>query len=203
MTANADKFKLAIERFDAANREDPTKEVEEGQEYPKELLYAQRMTHWLQRLAPGASEPLRLAARCQHICRWMIPRNRYPMDRDGYHQWRTTLANFHAEKAGQILREVGYDEQTATRVQSLVRKEHLKSDPETQLLEDVICLVFLESHFESFAKQHDEGKLIHILRRIWTKMSRRGQQAALELELPQPIRALIEKAFGKHDVDKP
>jgi hypothetical protein len=154
------------------------------------------MTGWLERLAPEASEPLRLAIRAQHLCRWTIPRSQYPMDRRGYHQWRTHLARFHAEKAGEILCEVGYDAATIARVQALLRKEGLKSDPETQLLEDVACLVFLESYFADFSRQHDEEKLITILRRTWLKMSPRGHQAALALDLPLEARALIEKALA-------
>jgi hypothetical protein len=158
MIDNPQRFAAAIAQFDAANREDPNRERFEGQEHPRELLYAQRMTRWLERLAPDASEALGLAARCQHLCRWQIPRSDYPMDRRGYLQWRSHLARFHAEKAGEILREVGYDEQTIIRVQCLVRKERLKLDPEAQLLEDVICLVFLESYFADFARKHDEER---------------------------------------------
>jgi len=193
--SDTERFQAAIARFDQANSEDPNKEVHEGEEHPRELLYARRLTKWLELLEPDASEPLRLAARCQHICRWTIPRSDYPMDRKGYHQWRTTLARFHAEKAGDILSEVGYDEKTITSVQSLLRKEHLKKNPDTQTLEDVICLVFLEDYFSDFAKQHEEEKLITILRKTWKKMSPRGHQAALQLDLSPADRALVEKAL--------
>ncbi len=198
MSADSDseRFRAAIERVDRANSEDPNKEVHEGKKHPKELLYARRMTNWLERLEPDASEPLRLAARCQHICRWTIPRSDYPMDRGGYLLWRATLARFHAEKAGEILRGVGYDEATIVRVQSLLRKEHLKKNPDTQTLEDVICLVFLENYFSDFAKQHEEEKLITILRKTWRKMSPRGHKAALQLDLSPADRALLEKALA-------
>jgi hypothetical protein len=189
-------FQLAIKRFDALNAQDPNVETAGGVAQPKELLYAQRMTEWLDRLAPDASEPLRLAARCQHIQRWHIPRSSYPMDRAGYHRWRTDLGTFHAETAGRALREVGYDEATIARVRSLVRKERLKADPEMQTLEDVICLVFLQYYFAEFAEQHDEAKLIGILKRTWAKMSPRGHEAALALDLPIGKRLLIEKALA-------
>src|SRR5260221_13458894 len=107
MISDVQRFQRAIERFDAANAQDPNRVVVEGGEHPKELRYAQRMTRWLERLEPQASEALRLAARSQHIRRWTIPRSAYPMDRAGYHRWRTDLARFHAETAGEILREVG------------------------------------------------------------------------------------------------
>lgn len=192
----ASRFEAAIERLDAAHREDPNRELFEDHELPAELLYAERMTRWLQRLAPDASEPLRLAARCQHLCRWRIPRDRYPMDRPGYLRWRSDLARFHAEKAGEILGAVGYDAETLRRVQSLVRKERLKLDPEAQLLEDVICLVFLESYFAGFSRKHDEEKLVTILRKTWRKMSPQGHAAALALPLSPADRALVEKALA-------
>jgi hypothetical protein len=194
--SDPDRFRRAIEQFDSINAEDPNVEAVNGVSQPKELLYAQRMTHWLDRLVPDASEPLRLAARCQHIRRWHIPRITYPMERQGYHRWRTELGKYHAETAGQVLRDVGYDPETIARVQSLLRKERLKADPETQALEDVICLVFLEYYFEPFSEQQEEQKLIGILRRTWAKMSPRGQAAALALSLRPEKRQLIEKALG-------
>src|SRR5262244_3500632 len=123
MLADSQRFFEAMRRFDAANGEDPHREIVDGVSYPKELLYAQRLTSWLERFAPEASEALRLAVRSQHIRRWMIPRDHYPMDLRGYLQWRTTLGKFHAETAATILREVGYEEATIQRVQSLLRKE--------------------------------------------------------------------------------
>lgn len=196
MTVESNRFRKAVEQFDAINREDPNRESFQGKTSPKELLYAQRMTACLNRLAPDASEPLRLAARCQHIARWQIPRSNYPMDRRGYHQWRTTLNCFHAEKAGEILHALGYDDETASRVQGFLLKKHLKHDPEMQLLEDVICLVFLESYFSGFSKKHDEDKMITIVQKTWKKMSVRGHDAALQLDLPPEDLALIKKALS-------
>jgi hypothetical protein len=190
-------FQEAAARFDAANSDDPNKEIADGQAQPKELLYSRRMSAWLERLAPDASEALRLAVRCQHLCRWMIARENYPAGRDGYLRWRKDLADFHAAKAATILRQVGYDPDTIARVGALVRKERLKLDAETQTLEDVACLVFLEHYFADFAKEHDEEKLLTILRKTWAKMSPRGRTAALVLDLPASARALIEKALEK------
>jgi Domain of unknown function (DUF4202) len=196
MPADVERFNKAIHRFDEANAEDPQLEVVDGASYPKELLYAQRMTTWLDRFAPDASEALRLAARCQHIRRWMIPRSRYPMDRRGYLQWRTALATFHSETAAQILRQVGYDETLIGRVRSLLRKEGLKRDPEVQCLEDVICLVFLESYCADFAKRHDAAKMLPIIRKTWEKMSPRGREVARTLNLPEGVNRLVEVALA-------
>ena len=196
MPADAERFNKAIHRFDAANAEDPHLEVVDGVSYPKELLYAQRMTSWLDRFAPDASEALRLAVRCQHIRRWMMPRSQYPMDRRGYLQWRTALAKFHAETAAEILREVGYEAALIGRVRSLLRKEGLKRDPEVQCLEDVICLVFLESYCADFARRHDPAKMLPIIRKTWEKMSPRGREVARALDLSREVHQLVEAALA-------
>lgn len=172
--------------IDAANSEDPS---------GKELVYSQRMTGWLGKLEPGASEALQLAARAQHVRRWMILRSEYPMDRAGYHRWRTRLYDFHADEVEKILREAGYDEVTIARVRSLVRKERIKTDPEAQTLEDVACVVFLENYFHEFAQDRDEGKLVTILQRTWKKMSERGRKAAISLSMNEEDRRIIEKAL--------
>jgi Domain of unknown function (DUF4202) len=197
MIADLERFNAAIARFDAANADDPTTEVFQGAVYPKELLYAQRMTAWLDNIAPDASEALRLAVRCQHIQRWTIPRHTYAMDRHGYLRWRTTLAKFHADTAAAILRDVGYDGATIQRVQTLLRKERLKRDPEVQCLEDVICLVFLEHYLAAFATQHDAIKVLDILRKTWTKMSPRGHEVALTLPMSPEARRLVEQALAE------
>ena len=193
--SQSDRFSAAIARFDAANAEDPNKEVVDGVAHPKELLYAQHMSNRLGQFAPHASEALKLAARCQHIRRWTIPRSDYPMDRAGYKRWRTELAQFHAATAAEILDEVGYDIETIERVKMLLQKKHLKRDTEVQTLEDVICLVFLEHYFAAFAHKHSEDKLIDILRKSWKKMSADGHAAALALQLPPGLGTLVEKAL--------
>jgi hypothetical protein len=195
MIENQQRFQAAIERFDAANAEDPSVEIHEGKPYPKELLYARRMSSALDRLELNAPEAVRLAVRAQHICRWKIPRGDFPKGRDGYRKWRTELARFHAATAARILRETGYDAPTIQRVGSLLQKQRLKADPDTQLLEDAVCLVFLEYYAAGFIREHDEPKLLNIFRRTWSKMSPRGQQAALQLELPPPVRVIVEKAL--------
>lgn len=190
-----DKLSKAFALFDKANAADPNFEIYQGKTYPKELLYAFRMTERLNKFEPSASESLKLTARCQHICRWEIPRASYPMDRPGYLKWRQDLKKFHAEKAGQILQEVGYSLEITEMVAFLLEKKQLKKNPETQTLEDVICLVFLEFYFEPFSKKYDEEKLIDIIQKTWRKMSDRGQKVALELPLPAPALTLIQKAL--------
>lgn len=190
------RFEQALARFDQANAQDPNRETVDGVSQPRELVYARRMTAKLERFAPDAPEAVRVASRCQHLQRWMIPRSTYPEGRDGYRSWRTDLGAFHAETAGAILREVGYDEATVGRVASLLRKERLKADLEVQLLEDVICLVFLEYYLADFATQHDEQKLLEILRKTWRKMSDAGRRAALALDLAPEVAGLVARAVA-------
>ena len=185
----------AFRRFDEANAEDPNREVVDGEALPKELVYAQRMTRRLDAFAPGAPETVKLAARAQHIRRWEVPRDDYAEGRAGYLKWRTDLYKRHGDIAAQIMQEVGYDERTIERVQTLLRKRGLKTDPEVQLLEDVICLVFLEHYFHDFAQKHPEEKLIPIVRKTWSKMTSKGHQAALALDYQPHDLALIRKAL--------
>ena len=205
MIADRQRFERALARFDTANAEDPNRESADGRERPKELLYAERMTAMLERFAPEASEVLRLAARCQHIQRWKIPRAEYPMDRIGYLQWRKRLNTFHAQLAGDILRDVGYDEATVARVGSLLKKETLKSDPEVQALEDVVDLVFLESYLAGFVAAHgeyDNAKFFDILRKTAKKMSARGRIAALTLiDVPAALLAAVRTAMSAEAAD--
>ena len=192
-------YQAAIAAFDQANAEDPNKEMADGKEYPKELLYAQRMGEMQERYAPEASEAVKLAVRAQHIQRWKIPRSNYPMDRIGYLKWRTGLYKFHAETAGRIMQEIGYDGAMIARVKTIVSKKGLKVNPETQLMEDVADLVFIEHYMAGFAAQHpeyDEAKWMQIIRKTWQKMSPRAHEFALagNIKLPEALVPLILKA---------
>ena len=199
MTTGGERFHAAVERFDAANEVDPNRETVDGCARPKELVYAERLTAMLARVAPEASLALRLAARCQHIERWMIPRATYPMTRAGYLQWRLRLRDHHAERAAAILRAAGYDDSSIGRVCSLLRKEALKSDAEAQTLEDVVALVFMESYLGEFVGAHpdyDEAKFVDILQQTARKMSARGRGHALTLITPPAaLLPLIRRAI--------
>ncbi|MEK7737786.1 MAG: DUF4202 domain-containing protein [Pseudomonadota bacterium] len=194
-------FARAIALIDAENAQDPNLETANGQLRPKELLYAERMSEMLARFAPEASEAVKLAVRAQHICRWKIPRKDYPMTPQGYQDWRTTLYKFHAETAGKLLKESGYDDETMERVKKIVGKRGLKVNPETQMMEDVVDLVFIEHYLAGFAAQHpeyDEAKWLDILRKTWRKMSDAGHAFALsgKIKLPEHLAPLIVKAVS-------
>lgn len=191
------RFEDAIAAFDAAHAQDPNLVMAGGAMQPAELIYCRRMSEMLLKTLPDASEALRLAARCQHIRRWALPRTDYAPGRAGYLQWRAEEKRRHAVAAGEILRGAGYDAAMAERVGQLLRKERLKQDAEAQTLEDVACLVFLEDHLAEFAPKHDENLILDIIAKTWVKMSAAGQQAALALALPAASRRLVEQALAK------
>ena len=194
-------YERAVALIDAANAEDPRMDADTtGQPVPRELLYGRRMAEMIERYAPEADEAQRLAVRAQHIQRWKTPRDSYPMTRDGYLQWRTGLYKFHAETAGRLVREAGYDDATVERVQQAVGKRGLKVNPDTQMLEDVTDLVFIEHYMLEFAGQkpdYSEEKWLDIIRKTWKKMSERAHAYALsgQLKLPEPLVPLITKAI--------
>ena len=196
--ADQARFERAIALFDAANAEDPNQD--QGQ--PKELLYARRMTGMIVRYAPDASEVAQLAVRAQHIRRWTVPRSSYPMTKEGYHAWRTGLYKFHAETAGELMRQAGYDDAMIDRVKAAVGKRGLKVNPDTQMMEDVTDLVFLEHYMLDFAGKHadySEEKWLEIVRKTWKKMSERAHAFATGggIKLPDPLVPLILKAINE------
>jgi len=190
------KFEIAIALIDEKNAGDTNTYLSHGIEFSKELLYSKRMSQKLLQFKADASEALQIAARAQHICRWKIARNEFPMDRVGYLKWRERLKRMHAEITGEILLEVGYDKALIDRVSFLINKKMIKKDEESQTLEDVICLVFLDYYFEEFANKHDDKKIISILQKTWGKMSKQGHDFAMSLNFSDKSLALIKQAIN-------
>jgi hypothetical protein len=186
----------ALTAIDAAHALDPNKVTINDTELPYELHYAQKCTSYLEKRAPEASEPLRLAIRAQHFRRWEVPRSSYPMTRPGYHAWRTYLKKRQAELVEQICLDASYSKEDSETVGSLIRKEDLKANEETMVLEDVACLVFLDDQFEAFEKEHDEDKIIKILQKTWGKMTERGHELALQIPMGERPREVVEKALA-------
>ena len=182
--------------IDAENEADPNSEIYEEITYPKELLYSDRMYERLMSFEPNASEAVQIAAKAQHICRWKVARESYPMDRVGYLKWREDLKKFHAKTTAEILKKAGYEDAFIDRVSFLIEKKLLKKDEETQLLEDVICLVFLEFYLDPFVHKHDDEKLKNIILKTWNKMSDKGQQEALKIDYTPENLQLIKDALG-------
>lgn len=187
----------AILHIDKKNSEDPVKVIIDGNEIAGEILYAQRMTHWLFELDKNPSGELQVAVRANHIARWESPRNNYPMDRPGYFKWREDLILHHQKTVKLILEELGSEILFIERVLQIMSKQMIKKDAESQMYEDTICLVFLEHYLAKFylSSEVEEQKMISILRKTWPKMSKNGQDKALTLDLPEASQILVKKAL--------
>jgi hypothetical protein len=201
MSEQSSTFEKAVALIDAANSEDPNKVAADGRDWPKELLYSQRMSDMLQRFVPEADDAVKLAIRAQHVQRWKSPRDAYPKDRIGYLQWRKDLYKIQAETAAGLLQQAGYGEEIIGRVRESVAKKKIKENPDTQVLEDVTDLVFIEHYMQAFVDKHpeyDEDKWLDIVRKTWNKMSVEAQQFALagNITLPEPLIPLIQKAVA-------
>ncbi|MCH7859151.1 MAG: DUF4202 domain-containing protein [Candidatus Marinimicrobia bacterium] len=192
---NENRFCAALEAINRENAADPRQQSNEQGTFPVEALYSERMTAWVRRLSQHPTVELLLAARAMHICRWMIPRDQYPKDRRGYRRWRTELQAFHARKAGDILRDVGYAAEVIGRVSDLIMKTNFPRDPESQTLEDATTLIFLEYQFADLSRNTEENKMIRVLQKTWAKMSPRAHDYALNLNLGTAEQALIHKAL--------
>ena len=198
MTYPATRLQAVISEIDAANAQDPRKELANGSSYPREVIYSERLSACLSRLYPEASEALRIAARAQHIRRWEIPRSGYPLGRDGYNAWRTACRDHHAALTSAIMRRHGYAEGEIAQVVKIIRKEQLKRDPESQALENVVAVVFVQHYLEAFVADHkdyDDAKLAGILRKTLRKMDAAGHAAVLALPLSEGTGRLVGLAL--------
>jgi len=189
-------FQNASAWIDAENAQDPNSEIYQSKSFPKELLYSSRMYERLMNFYPNASEEIQIASKAQHICRWKMPRESYAMDRVGYLKWREELKKFHAQTTAKILEKAGDSPAFIERVSFLIEKKLLKKDSETQLLEDVICLVFLEFYFDAFVQKHDREKIKNIILKTWNKMSENGHQEALKINFSDENLQLIKDSLG-------
>ncbi|KAI1260490.1 hypothetical protein F5Y18DRAFT_254710 [Xylariaceae sp. FL1019] len=198
-------FAAALESIDGEHAEDPrTVAGLDGSNatMPQELAYAQKMSQWLAKRCPDAAPTLQLACRAQHLRRWEIPRSSFPMTRPGYLTWRAKQKTIAAERVKALLSSPSLPSPIPAsdieRIAALVRKENLASDTETQVLEDVACLVFLDGQLDDFEKRADidEEKMLGILRKTWGKMSERGRELALAMDLSERVQILVQKALA-------
>ncbi|KAL2197378.1 glutamyl-tRNA synthetase [Corynascus similis CBS 632.67] len=195
-------YETALRLIDEAHAADPRTVPGDDGLVPYELHYARKMTRWLSVREPDASPELQLACRAQHFRRWELPRSSFPMTRPGYLTWR---AKQKAQAAAQLTDLLSSSSEIqpplsrdeVERVAALVRKEDLKNNDETQVLEDVACLVFLDDQFDDFEKKSEieEEKMVGILRKTWAKMSDKGRELALGMEHSERAKALIGKAL--------
>lgn len=189
------RLQQAFELFDQYNKLAPEQVVWKGESYPSEYFYAVELYNWVKKIQPDANEYLLLASRSQHIGRWEIPRSDYPEGRTGYLKWRSDLGKFHAVKAGEILKTVGYSPEEVERVQQIIQKQRLKLDADVQVIENALCLVFLEFQYDDLIRKLSEEKMVNVLRKTWKKMSKEGHDAALQLQYSPEGSALISKAL--------
>lgn len=193
---NKQLFTQAMEAFNAANSKDPNFIEVNGFEKPYELIYSNWLYEWVMKLNPNAIEELQLAAKCQHIKRWEIPRSKYQDGLKGYTKWKKELAEYHADEAGKILKQVGYEEAVIERVRAINLKKNLKTDSDVQTMEDALCLVTLQYQIEGFSLKHDDEKMIGIIKKTWAKMSDRAKEEALKLSYSERVLSLIKNAIA-------
>ena len=191
-----------LEAIDRANRADPNTEQVDGQQLPREYAYSLHMTRWLFALEPEPSERMQIACRAQHLERWTMPRSDYGEGRKNYYQWRLACGRMHGRRAAEIMAESGYPQEECERVETIITKRKLREDEDTQLLEDVACMVFLERYFAGFFEDNpdfDKEKWLRIVRRTWDKMSPRAHEAALKLAegMPAHLLELLQEALAE------
>lgn len=200
------KLSDVLSAIDEINSKDTNITLYNNESYPKELIYGQRMTACLTQHWPQANELLQIAVRAQHIKRWHLKRTEFAPGKAGYYKWRIALGKFHSELAAQIMLENGYSDSEAEQTASIICKENLKDKTDNQLnadsqtLEDVACLVFLEHYFDEFAakylKEDNEAKIIRIVQLTWKKMSEEAHNIALKMTLPDHLADLVKKALS-------
>lgn len=195
------RLNQTLQAIDQANLADPNLDLFEGKQQPKEFIYSQHMTAWLFKLEVNPSELMQIACRAQHLERWKMPRASYPEGRKDYYAWRIACGQMHGRRAAEIMGECGYAPEDCQKVESIITKKELRTDTDTQLLEDVACMVFLARYFSDFYDEkhdYDQEKWLRIVGRTWNKMSERGQNAALELahQLPEHLQDLMKEAIN-------
>ena len=199
MSDTHSRLTSAIADIDAVNADDPRRTTVDGVARPTEVVYAERMSACLARLYPGASDALRIAARAQHISRWQIPRASYPLGRDGYNAWRAACREHHATRASDIMSRRGYDATSIAHVAKIIRKEDLKRDPDSQALENVVAVVFVEHHLDEFIASHadySDDKIVTILKKTLRKMDPVGHAALAGIALSERAARLVTAAVS-------
>jgi len=197
MTTSSPRFQTVIAEIDAANANDPRRDMVGGTSRPREVVYSERMSDCLSRIYPNASEELQIAARAQHICRWQFPRDKFPLGREGYNAWRAGCREHHAALTSKIMHRHDYTDKEVAQVVKIIKKEELKQDPESQALENVVGVIFVQHYLDGFIATHkgyDEEKLVNILKKTLRKMNVDGHAAVLKLHLPPQIRQIVKMA---------
>ncbi len=189
------KIIVAIKIFDEINSLDPNRIQFHGEDFPKEILYSNWLTLWVEKLNPVKSDALRLASRCQHLKRWEISRDKYPEGLKGYMQWKKELLKFHADESEKVLRNLHIDESIIQQVRKINLKQDIRNNPEVQIMEDALCLVTLEFQLEEFSLKHTDEKMIEIIRKSWNKMSNSARDKAKKITYSPRVLKLVLEAI--------
>ena len=190
------RFEAAAAAIDAANADDPNRVVVGGVDEPLALAHGRLADGWVQRLGTDADDALRLAARAHHLRRWEVPRTSYPEGRPGYLRWRRDQKARHARDVEALLRAAGYGEGEVARVQSLIRRDHLSTEPDAQVVEDAACLVFIETQLAEMATRLERDHLLDVIRKTGRKMSAAGLAKVTDIDLDDTTRALLIEALA-------
>lgn len=183
--------------IDQLNRADPNRVLIGGIEHPQELAYAERLTAWVLRLNPKASVWLRIAARGQHVQRWKIPRDTYPRTREGYLRWREKLKHMHAEIVGALMRQSQWLQADIEKVSGLILKRPGADKADLQVLEDALCLIFIESQLAEVQGKITDQRLREVVAKTWGKMSKQAQAEALQLPLKPAQKAWLAQVVSE------
>lgn len=193
---NLNRLNAILSAIDLINNEDPNQITFDNISHPKEYIYGQQMSNMLDKHWPRSNELLQIAVRAQHIKRWHLKRDEFDLGKKGYFKWRIALGKFHAQLTEQLMQSHDYTVEESLETAAIIRKEKLKSNSNSQTLEDVACLVFLQFYFDDFATKHSEEKIIRVLQKTWGKMSEPGHDIALTLDLPEHLAVLVGKALA-------
>ncbi|UOE52530.1 DUF4202 domain-containing protein [Mucilaginibacter sp. SMC90] len=193
------RLQHAFNLFDEYNQKDPRWIIWKNEVYPQEYAYALMLNEWILSLQPASGEELLLASRCQHIGRWEIPRNSYPDGREAYLKWRKDLALHHAHIAGSLMQQAGYDRRKIDRVGEIILKKRIKQDDEVQIMENALCLIFLEHQYEELRQKYldEPEKMINILYRSLLKMNKHGHAVAKLITYSNAGLDLVMKALER------
>jgi hypothetical protein len=187
----------AGEAIDRANADDPTSVVVRGEPWPLAEIHGRLAVDWIERLVPGADDPLLLAARAHHLRRWEVPRTSYPDGRAGYLRWRRDQKQRHAIDVAELLTAAGYDAAEVERVQQLIRRDGLAAgEADAQAVEDAACLVFLETQLAEMIDRLEHDKLVVVIRKTAAKMSPEALALVHELTLDPASRATLLAALA-------
>jgi hypothetical protein len=173
---------------------DTTREIYNGNQYPSESLYSHRMLQMLEKVNAEASNILKLAAQCQHLKRWNIPRGEYPYNRRGYHEWRRVVMEYQLKEMEEILSKVGISNEDILLVTDALRNQGDKSNSNAQIITDTACLVFIKWYMEPFATKHQSEKVTDIMKKTMRKMSETGLQLISRLNLPTTASQILERS---------